>query len=103
MVIATLETEHYSWMAVGESESLAKELIAKAFRKHIRQYPEVVGDFRIFGWPRSNTDLITESDLDDYYSFRIFEGGSGTAWMDDQILIGRTFAGSYTERDRGTE
>ena len=95
MVVATMETEHYSWMAVGESESLAKELIAKAFRKHIRQYPEVVG------WPRSNTDFITE--LDDYYSFRIFEGGSGTAWRDDQILIGRTFAGSYTERDRGTE
>ena len=95
-----MESDNFSWMAVGESEALAKELIAKAFRKHIKQAYESSSEFPSQSWPRSNADLITE--LDDYYSFRIFEGGSGTAWRDDQILIGRTFAGSYTERDRGT-
>ena len=32
VIIATMDSEHFEWMAVGESEALAKELIAKAFR-----------------------------------------------------------------------
>ena len=76
--IATMESDNFSWMAVGESEALAKELIAKAFRKHIKQYPEVVG------WPRSNADLIKE--LHDSYGIMVVQGGVGSVWRDGSSM-----------------
>lgn len=99
-IIATMDSEHFEWMAIGESEALAKQLIARAFRKHLNQAYGSSSEFPSQSWPRSNADLITE--LDNYYGIGIYEGGSGTAWRDDEILIGRTVKGSLTKRDIGS-
>ena len=83
LIIATMHTEHFEFMAVAETKSSARELIGKAFRRHIRQYRLSTV------WPRSNTDLIAE--LKDYYGINLYEaGGSGTAWRDGSVLIGGT-------------
>ena len=95
MIIATMNTEHFDWMAVGASEASAKELIVKAFRKHLKGCDRTTPT-----WPRSNAKMITA--LEDWYGIDIREGGVGTAWRDDSILIGRTRRGDYATRDKGT-
>ena len=83
MTIATMTSERFDWIAVGASEASAKELIVKAFRKHLKQFD---AGPTTPTWPRSNADMVTA--LEDYYGIDIREGEIGSAWRDDYILIG---------------
>tara|TARA_R110000824_G_scaffold2785_1_gene12719 strand:- start:55 stop:345 length:291 start_codon:yes stop_codon:yes gene_type:complete len=94
MIIATMDTENFNWMAVGTSEALAKELIVKAFRKHLKECRKVTPTWPLGydkdtpTWPSSNAKMVTA--LEDWYGIGIYEGGLGTAWRDDSIIIGKT-------------
>ena len=66
MFVAIMESEHYSWMALGNTEEQAMDAIREAWNKHQRGVFKRDGDFEMLSFE-------TNEDLNNYYGIWVEE------------------------------
>lgn len=74
MIVVTMDTENFSWLALGEDESHARLTMAEAIRNHADQMPEGA-------W-----DDMSPSTVMEYYGARFHELRPGDAMRDDSLI-----------------
>jgi len=74
MIVITMETEHFSWIALGEDENHARLAMAEAIRNHADQMPEGA-------W-----DDMSPSTVMNYYGAHFDELNPGEAMRDGRVL-----------------
>lgn len=94
MFIATLDTEHYEFLAGGKSEEEAKQRVAIAFQKHLMQAHGV--EDRLFvrvHWVQTvqfqgnvNTVASWTEALDEWYGIRAYQVNDKTMLRDGEAI-----------------
>jgi hypothetical protein len=76
MFVATMQTEHFAWMAAGETEAEARAAMEQGWANHhLARGVDVL------------TDEVLPEDIDEYYGIRIHEIKAGQCYRDDTQIL----------------
>jgi hypothetical protein len=75
--LAEMETEHYSWRALGHTEDQARDAIEQAWIAHHEALNLGPSDYDY---------VVTPDDLNDYYGVRVTQLEVGSGYRDESKL-----------------
>ena len=84
MWIATMDTEHFAFIAKGTSEKKAREAMARAFARHCREYTRP-GD-RPFSHEYWGGEEPDADKLNDVYGMRLHNLSKAEAFRDGEAI-----------------
>jgi hypothetical protein len=93
MFVANMETQHYSFTAIGETEDDARRAVALGFSAHLTLIQDVADPRSEFVEGTLGQDLNVRDDavwttaVDDWYAIRVVELQPGQCARDDTVIL----------------